>query len=300
MHKLTLINQNIPQFSLYGEFSNSETQDFIHFEKICDRSSVNDWVISPHRHNELFQIVCVFSGEFKIQFDGCSQKHSGGCLITIPSETVHGFLFHPETLGYVISVSTDLVSGSEKFKNDLLDKDMLLQLHLININDDSYFKRRIKNYINLIRMEIKNRREDQMDVLLSLINILLLLIKGKIREGSSIIGNRPANVNFVNHFRALINENYKKQWRVSDYAEAMNMSVSTLNRFCNSSFDNSAKNMVQERLIVEAKRELMFTSMPINKIALSLGFNNSAYFSRIFRKIEGVSPFQYRVTVQAN
>lgn len=296
MHKLTVNNSEIPQFTLYGGFSKNETKNFIHFEKIRDRSSLSNWVINPHRHNKLFQIVCVFSGEFEVQFDGRRQKYFDGSLITIPSGTVHGFRFEPGTLGYVLSISTDLMWGSDNFKKDLLDKDILLQMKILNIEHDSSFKKKIKSYFNLIRLELENNDDDHIEVLCSLLNILFLLIKNKIKDDNLWRDNNPIDVNFINAFRSLINDNYKKQWKVGDYAEAMSMSVSTLCRLCKSSLGHSPKYLIQERLIAEAKRELVYTSLPITEIALSLGFKSPAYFSRIFSKVEKVSPFKFRVS----
>jgi AraC family transcriptional activator of pobA len=54
---------------------------------------------------------------------------------------------------------------------------------------------------------------------------------------------------------------------------------------------------VHERIILEAKRYLGFTAMPVSQIAFALGFADPAYFSRFFRDRVGMSPSVYRATL---
>lgn len=55
--------------------------------------------------------------------------------------------------------------------------------------------------------------------------------------------------------------------------------------------------LIAERIIIEAKRELYLTSKPVKSIAMELGFNDEFYFSRFFKTNTNVSPTGYRETV---
>ena len=61
--------QYIPNYGLYGESRQSAAAIGIHIEEIEERSKGQNWVIKPHRHGKLFQVLCVFDGEATVQLD---------------------------------------------------------------------------------------------------------------------------------------------------------------------------------------------------------------------------------------
>lgn len=95
-------------------------------------------------------------------------------------------------------------------------------------------------------------------------------------------------------FRKLLDDHVLDQWRVDDYAGALNISVSTLNRYCHDWFGESSKRCIQQRLVREMKRKLVYSSDSLERIAWSLGFADASYFSRVFRKLTGSTPSEFR------
>jgi AraC family transcriptional activator of pobA len=81
---------------------------------------------------------------------------------------------------------------------------------------------------------------------------------------------------------------------VSAYADALNISTSTLNRICHQSIGSNAKSMIRSRVIIEAKRRLEYTKQPLDQVAYYLGFKDPAYFSRVFKQSVNMSPSEYR------
>ena len=78
------------------------------------------------------------------------------------------------------------------------------------------------------------------------------------------------------------------------------MSVGQLSRLCREVLGQSSLQVMNDRLIQEAQRELVYTSLPIKQLASELGFDDDAYFSRFFRKHTGVSPKAYRASALAS
>ena len=62
---------------------------------------------------------------------------------------------------------------------------------------------------------------------------------------------------------------------------------------------HAASQLIQERVVREARRNLVYTNLPISTIAYALGFNDPAYFSRIFSGATGLSPRGFRDKVHA-
>jgi len=94
-----------------------------------------------------------------------------------------------------------------------------------------------------------------------------------------------------------IEENYKCKHSPSDYADLLNISTKALNRISKTHFNKTLSNLIAERIIIEAKRELYLSAKPVKIIAYELGFNDEFYFSRFFKNNADVSPQIYRDTV---
>lgn len=80
----------------------------------------------------------------------------------------------------------------------------------------------------------------------------------------------------------------------SVYASMLNITEVYLNEAVKGATGLSAGAYIRNRIIVEAKRQLAYTSLPAKEIAFSLGYEDYAYFSRVFRKNVGKSPAEYR------
>ncbi len=89
-------------------------------------------------------------------------------------------------------------------------------------------------------------------------------------------------------------QRYKEQWQVSRYAEALRVTPTRLNRLCLKLSGKSAFDTTQDRLMLEACRKLTYVPASIASIAYELGFQDPAYFSRLFKKRIGVTPKEFR------
>jgi len=95
-------------------------------------------------------------------------------------------------------------------------------------------------------------------------------------------------------FKQLIEKDFKTCHKVSDYANQLSVSSEHLNRYVKLQSGKSAKEFIQEKIIVEAKRMLLFTEESNKELAYSLGFEEPAHFSNFFKKYVGLTPGQFR------
>jgi AraC family transcriptional regulator, transcriptional activator of pobA len=94
-----------------------------------------------------------------------------------------------------------------------------------------------------------------------------------------------------------IEAHFKTLHRPGDYAGLLHISAKALNKAGKARFNKTLSDLIAERIIIEAKRELYLTSKPVKQIAFELGFNDEFYFSRYFKNNVGVSPQVFRDTV---
>jgi len=95
-------------------------------------------------------------------------------------------------------------------------------------------------------------------------------------------------------FRSLLSENYISVKSPSRYAEIMHLSPIYLNEAIKKNTGLTVSESIRAEVVLQAKRLLYHTDMPIKEIALKLGYNDWAYFTRLFTKTEGITPTRFR------
>lgn len=98
----------------------------------------------------------------------------------------------------------------------------------------------------------------------------------------------------VARLRDLIEQHYRTRRTAHEYAELVHLTPKALGRVVRQHFGRSVSELIQERVVMEAKRELFLTTAPVKQIAYDLGFDDPAHFSRYFRNVAGVSAEGYR------
>ncbi len=94
-----------------------------------------------------------------------------------------------------------------------------------------------------------------------------------------------------------IEENFKTKHSPAEYAELLYISPKALAKITKSYFNKTLSHLINERIVIEAKRELYLTSKTVKEIAWELGYEDEYYFSRFFKVNADVSPQMYRETV---
>ncbi len=95
-------------------------------------------------------------------------------------------------------------------------------------------------------------------------------------------------------FSLLVEQNYKTLHSVTDYANRLGLSPKSLTKHFQKIGSQTPSDFIKNRIILEAKRQLIYTDDSVKQIAYSLGFNDSAYFTRFFKKATEKSPLQFK------
>lgn len=166
---------------------------------------------------------------------------------------------------------------------------------LLNTNDSVI----LDEYLKLIKDELIDKNEIyQEELLRNYLKVYLIQIQHIWEKYNSINGRQISHqdkrqlklAKFIN----LIEENYKKELKVSDYAELMHISSRALSDLTNQLLEKSPSQLIHERIITEAQRMLLETNYTISKIGYHLGFNDDSYFVKYFKKHTSISPLDFR------
>lgn len=155
-----------------------------------------------------------------------------------------------------------------------------------------------KNYFNyyfelLYQEQQAEGNQNQVFILQNIMLALLNKLEGFIQYQSnpnSFINQRAIFQEFV----TLIETYYKTQKSVSFYTAVLNLPARNLNEILKDLIGSTAQDLIIDRTLLEAKRELSFTTKSIKEIAFDLGYETPHYFSRIFKKKILLSPEEFR------
>lgn len=103
-----------------------------------------------------------------------------------------------------------------------------------------------------------------------------------------------SQLDVVRKFNVLVDMNFKELKQVSDYAELMNRSPKTLSNLFGTYNQKTPLRIIHERIILEARRLLVYTDHSIKEIAYELGFDEVSHFNKMFKKIMGTSPSEFK------
>jgi AraC family transcriptional activator of pobA len=286
----------LPLFHLYGDPPDDQAFDFIHVETIASRSSIHDWTIRAHRHRNLFQILLIERGGGEMTFDAAKLNFAAPAAILVPAAIAHGFRFEPNvTDGWVVSFTEDAAGAlTERAGEALARMRTLAEQPVIAIGDAAELARLSALCAELFE-EHSLAREGYR---LAMRGLLVLIAVGVARLAASrartgAVTLQPADTT-VAQLRALVDEFFRQERLLGFYAEKLAMSVDRLNDHVKRATGVTAGHLIRQRVLTEAKRQLVFTAQPIHDISEELAFADPSHFARFFRKQTGTTPHEFR------
>ena len=147
----------------------------------------------------------------------------------------------------------------------------------------------------LMEKELKNEKDiSQSDILKNLLHNFLLLSERERRKQDFTEIKKGADLDYVMLFKDLLETNYRKLKQVSNYAKKISVTEKRLNQATSKVLDKSPKQMIDERVILEAKRLLAHTNESVKEIGFELGFDEPTNFIKYFRKHSQSTPVEFR------
>lgn len=282
----------VPIYKLYGDPSFAELPELVHCESIIDRSKLHNWEIKPHRHDDLFQLFYLSAGSVRARVDERSIAFSAPAVLIVPSPVVHGFSFTPPIDGWVVtlpeaSVERLLAPAPGLARAFEAPNVVSLASNREGAQVGSFFER--------IAREYRSTEPSRYFALDSLLGLVLLSI-GRLLlvPDAKRLGLQDRGQAVVREFHKLVERRFKDHEAVSAFARDLGLTPTHLNRLCRGALGKSALQVLHDRLMLEAKRNLIYTTMTIAELSYALGFSDPSYFSRFFLQRAGMSPKAFR------
>ena len=233
-----------------------------------------------HVHG-FYEIIWFQSGSGSHYVDFNRYPISAGSIFFISPGQIHSFDTSHDQQGYVLKVCTELF---DDFAN--------LSCAKVQEKDSAA----LEMLVRAMEAELKN--EDSLahkEALQALVKLFVIMVR-RSYEGlspSTINPQKPSYKAFQN-FRKLIEENYCRLHAVKDYASLLGVSSKTLTLYAGEFSNYTPLDLINNRIILEAKRLLRYSILSVKEIAFRLGFDDPSYFGKFFKRIVKQSPADYR------
>jgi AraC family transcriptional activator of pobA len=279
----------VPSVDFYGKDDAWPLSEPLHSELLIDRSAQHNWVIRAHRHSNQTQIFLLLEGSGSARLDTVRHAAVAPSVIIIPDRCVHEFEWSSNCGGFVLSISSSEISElkrkSERFK------EVLATPAVYALGAEASALRDILGSIHAEYAKDHPLRELALEAQLIAMTVCLCRL-AKIETDTINKSGRGGR-----HFRRfieLVERQHKFQWSVARYADSLGITPSHLNSICKEYDGRSALQVIHQRLLLAARRGLSHTDVSIAGVARDLGFADPSYFTRFFRRFEGITPGQFR------
>lgn len=283
----------VPRFFLYGEPPHDPHERFVHVETIADRSRLYDWHIRPHRHRALHQILVIFSGGGEMRAEAERQPFEAPALLAVPAGVVHGFMFLPETEGYVVTFAEALFGGLAR--EEPAFRRLFAAASCASLGGDPAEEQELADALPRLKRELAwQAPAGAAAITARLTTVLVSTVRALHQPEITTSAAAHARAALVARFRERMEAHLRMGLTIAQYAKALNVTPAQLRAACLEITGKPPLRVLDERVLLEAKRTLTYTNMTIAETAYYLGFNDPAYFSRFFRKLAGESAAAFR------
>lgn len=262
----------------------------IRAEKLEDR--LQPKVPFPHKH-DFFQLVFLFKGKGSHEIDFVKHTARIGDVYIIKPGQVHKWTLDKSTQGCIVEFYL------ESLQLDTLEQDIFHSLYesadLLRAHSDVTF---FKNLCDQMRGEFRENKMGYQSVLKSLLNVMIVSLyrledsSRKPTERRQLAAKR-GNA-FIWELESLIETHFTQHHDVEFYAQKLKLSPKALTMRVLRLLEKSARDLIQERCLLEARRYLGYSNLSIAEISERLGYDDANYFTRFFRMKTGVTPGQFR------
>jgi AraC family transcriptional activator of pobA len=272
-------------------FSRKAKEHSFYIEDLRTHLRDHAFVSKPHRHDfYLILYITKGTGDHTIDFVAYPVKPNSFFLMT-PGQ-VHSWNLSADVDGFILFFTPEFYQ-MEKSEKHLLEFPFFKS---INPHAHIQLGKNTEPVIDLIIREMAKEYMESGELSLPLFRsyldiILLKLVKHYQFENKT----NSVNTTFkLRKLEELIDQHYIELKQPHAYASLMNLSASYLNNLCKQMLGKTLSELIQERVILEAKRYFAYSDLTISQVSDKLSFTEASYFIRFFKKHTGVTPEQFR------
>lgn len=153
---------------------------------------------------------------------------------------------------------------------------------------------RLDTLFNVLNEEFDTRETGQEEMLRILLKRFIIRCTRLANKQLVKNGNNQSEIDLIRHFNVLVEEYFKNKKSVAEYAELMHKSPKTIANVFSKNSDRTPLEVIHERIIIEAKRMILFTDKTMKEVGFELGYEDPAQFSKLFKKHVGLTTSAFK------
>ena len=267
-----------------NEFENFSIRD------LSESVTKNDLIQDTHRHDFYF-ILALLKGCGDHVIDFLPYKIEDQTIFFMRPGQVHQLMLKAGSEGYLIQFKKDFYLTNENDSRLLLRK--ASSKNQLQPDDRTFNK--LYSILKVIFEESKNKEENYSEVIKANLKILFIeLVRYEQKNENVIEGATSSNQERLDDFMELLDAHISKIKQPAEYAKMLNLTPYQLNTITKTALSRTSSEIINEQIILESKRYLLSTSNQVKEIAYHLGYEDTSYFIRFFKKHTGLSPEAFR------
>lgn len=283
-------------YTIANFLNKSSEKEGLHFHinRLEDMPPLPPHIITPHKHR-FYELFLVEQGDAIHSVDYNEYHLTANTFFFISQGQLHFWAKtnREKIRGYRLMFTEEFLLLNHKdnlFLFELLYLDNIYQNPLIKVSPE--IDTLVYTYFNLLCQE--HQRTNRSDKALQSLLFLLLFEIKRLFEKNALPETTKHQALIFKQFILLLETHFAKKWSACMYADALHISPRHLNRIVQNVTNQSLTQVIQNRIVLEAKRLLTFTDLTISQISDKLGFDDAAYFARYFRKATDLSPTEFK------
>ncbi len=243
--------------------------------------------------------VLLTAGSGTLSSDAGDMTFDAPSLVWSPWGTDRSLRVSAGGVGMQFSITADILANAIGYNAESSELRLLSERQLaVPIADESEAIADASYAFEVIDREARRKRSGSATMIEACVRTALVLLWRFSAESQDIAGSGARSALVLQHFRHLVEANFRNRWPINRYAASIGISADRLHAICTQKLGRSPKRLVQERGMHEARMMLENSTLSVEQVATRLGYRDNAHFNRSFKQWTGHPPAAYRRRLQ--
>lgn len=288
-----MLNKEIPQLGFSPAESSNEGFEIVSIDKIEQHRLEHK--VDPEKPHQLnfYNLIYFTEGEGKHFIDFKWYSVKANSIVYLAKDQVNAFKFSPKLKGYCIIFSEAyfvklLAHLPSDFISRLFNPQLVSPVLSIPTSAD------LHEYIELLRREYALPNTPKKSMIIDALFVIVLAKAESLKLEEDIVLLDHVRLKIFQEFITLLGEQFSMNRSAQYYAKKLAISYKHLNELCKALRNKTAKSIIDEFIILQAKRNLINSDIKSTQLAYKMGFEDPTNFSKYFKKHTGITPKAFK------